>query len=101
MRADSNLGLILLEELDEGTGVKPVECESASFVLPRLVQVIIKPAQHVRRVVDQVEVGSGIESAKDSVGESQSVNVSYVARSAHLSDRLFDGLSRADVTGSS
>jgi hypothetical protein len=98
--ADRYLWLVLLQKPDEAPGVESIQCKSPSFVLPRLVEMIIEPAESVRRTVDQFEVSSGVEVVKDLVGVVQRIHMSTLSSGTHLDDRLFDSLCRADMTGS-
>jgi hypothetical protein len=52
VRADYQVRLVLAKQFYERARVQFVERETASFVLPRLVELVVKPAGHFRHFVD-------------------------------------------------
>ena len=73
--ADRNVGLILIQEIDEWNRVQPVERQAEFFVPARDIEMVVEPAQNLGRLVDQVDVRLGIEVAKDVVGVFEHVQV--------------------------
>jgi hypothetical protein len=47
----------LPEQLHEWPGVELIKGEPASFVLPGLVELVVKPPGHLRMFVDEIDVG--------------------------------------------
>ena len=73
--ADGDVGLIAVQELDEGNRVEPVERQAELLVLAGDVELVVEPAEHLGGVVDQVDVGLGVEVTKDVVGVLEHVEV--------------------------
>src|SRR5258705_4108831 len=80
VRADYHIGLVFAQQFDERARVEFVEREPATFVLPRLVELVINPAGYFRQFVDGFNVSFGVEMTEYSVGEFESVNVADLKR---------------------
>ena len=75
MGANCNIGLKLVQEIDEWNRVQPVEGQAEFFVSARDIHMVVEPAQNLGSLVDQVDVRLGIEVAKDVVGILENVQV--------------------------
>ncbi len=73
--ADDQIGLIAAQEFDEWTCVELVECKTAAFVLPRLVEFVVNPTRHFREFVYEIDVGFRIEVTKDFIRVVENVEV--------------------------
>ena len=100
MCANDYVGLIPLDHFDEGARIELVECKAAAFVLPGLVELIVKPPHHIRHVIHHIYVGFRVEMAKQLVRIIERVNVSDLFGCAHFDASAFDGLSRSRVARS-
>ena len=60
---------------------------------------VVEPAEHLGRLVDQVDVGLGIEVAEDVVGVLEHVEVLDLRGQASDLQRFLDGVGRAEVPG--
>src|SRR6185369_301580 len=49
--------LVLAQHFDERTRVELIECKTTALVLPGLVELVVKPARHLRHFVDEIDVG--------------------------------------------
>src|SRR5437867_7054504 len=99
MGADGPLGLVRLEETDEASGVELVEREPAALAPPRPVEVVVEPAEDLRRVVDQVEVRLLVETAEELGRVVEGVDVTHLPGGAGGRERALDRLGRPDVPG--
>ena len=80
-----------------GTGVEPVERQPDLLVLAGDVEMVVEPAEHLGRLVDQVDVGLGIEVAEDVVGVLEHVEVLDLGGQAPDLQRLLDRVGRPKV----
>src|SRR6185295_12843304 len=89
--------MVLAQEFHKRTCVELVECKAPAFVLPGLVELVVKPARHLRHFVDEIDVGFGVEMAKELVGVVKHVDVMHFPTLCvlRLVERLFDRLSGA------
>jgi hypothetical protein len=97
VRADGDVGPVLLKHPDERPRVELVEREAAALVLPGLVQVVVEPAEQLGRLVHQVDVGFGVEVPEELVGVLQRVDVLHFRGGAREPERALDGVGRAHV----
>ena len=92
-------GLLPLEEADEPRGVQLVEGQPEALVLPGLVEVVVEPAEHLGRAVDQVEVGLGVDPPEELARVLEDVDVADLAHPAGGDQGALERLGRADVAG--
>ncbi len=97
MRADRNVGLVLVQELDEWNGVEPVKGEPDFLVSAGDVEMIVEPAQHLGRLVDQVDIGLGVKMTEDVVGVLEHIEVLNLGGQATDLQRLLDRVGRTKV----
>ena len=98
MGADREVGLVPLEELDEGDGVELLERNLEAVVPVGLIRDVVEPAEHLRHRVDHVDVGLGVEAAEEGVGEFQGVDVVNRLDGPRLDEGPLERLPRADMT---
>ena len=96
--AEDQVRPVLLEHAHERARVELVPGETPSLLLPRRVEPIVEPAEHVGRAVHQLDVGLRVEGAEDLVGELERVDVVHLARGTQLRKGALQRLRGADVT---
>src|SRR5271165_2996067 len=97
MGADCNVGLKLVQEIDEGYRVQPVERQADFFVPAGDIEMVVEPAQNLGRLVDQVDVRLGIEVAKDVIGIPEHVQVLDLGGQSPNLQGLLDRLGCAEM----
>src|SRR5271169_6617453 len=98
MRTDGDVGLIPAEIPYERVRIQAIKRSPDRIVLARIIEIIIQPAQNFRGLVDQIDVGFGIEVAEDLVGVFEHVEVLDVGSKISKTNRFFDGFGCAKVT---
>jgi hypothetical protein len=80
---------------------QPAPCQgkswTAAFGLPRLVEVVVKPAEHLGGAVDEVEIGLGVDAAEELARVLEDVDVADLAHPVGGDQGALEGLTRADV----
>src|SRR5262249_18983433 len=56
MSTDNQVRLVLRQQLYEGSSVELIEREPAAFVLPGLVELVIKPTRRLGKFIDEIDI---------------------------------------------
>lgn len=91
-------GIVLLDQLNERSGVELIPRQPSALVLPGFIQVIVEEAQRLGRAVDQVDIGLLIQTAEHLRGVVERIDVANVA-GAFCTKGLLDCLRGAEVAG--
>src|SRR5215207_5363339 len=98
MSADDPVGVVLTDHFYQRCGIELVKKQPSLFVLPRLVELIVHPAEKFRSAVNEIDIRFAIEAAKERVGEFQHVLVPNLVCEARYLECLFQRLSGDRVT---
>ena len=73
--------------------------ERIDFNLPRLIEMIIEPAEQLRRIVDHIDISFGVEITEQLVGIFEGVDMANLFGRFHLDERALNRLCRPDMAG--
>ena len=99
MRVDDQIPRLLLQQADERRRLSFSTARPQPIALAcraaRLVEHVVEIAEHVRRLVHQVQIGLAVDAAEGGVGQLQHVEVRDHRIGRQLAQGQFDGLGRA------
>ena len=72
--------------------VELIEKESAFLILPRLVELVVHPAEYLGHRVDEVDVRLAVEPPKERIGELQHVLVAHLGGEPFAFEGRFESL---------
>src|SRR5688572_13579716 len=97
MCANDPIRIVLTDHLDQRPSVELVEKQTPFFVLPRLVELVVHPAQGFGHMVDQTDICLAVETPKKRVGKFEHVFVTYLFCQPFDLESLLQRLSGSNV----
>jgi len=88
VRAHDPVRIEFADHLDQRLGVEFIEEEPAFLVLPRLVELVVHPAEYLRHAVHQVDVSLAVEPPEQRIREVEHVFVAYLISDAFFFERF-------------